>query len=81
MIMPKKLFDPKISSHNIFNGACSLSSIEIKIAPFLFNNFFAITSLSYINDSHLLCLKASSEFINLSSYTKSFFPLLYGGSI
>jgi len=50
----------KISSHNSFSCASSLSSIEIKMIQSSDNKSFANNSLLFIKLSHLLCLYVSS---------------------
>ena len=86
-----KLFSSNILSHNNFNLACSLSSIEIKITPVSESNSFENFSLFSINDNQALCLRGWFDGIgvpsgncskNLASlYVNPSLPVLYGGSI
>ena len=70
----RKFSLPNISSINTFKYACSLSSHCTVITPLSLSNFFANSSLFFINVSQV-------EWLNLSLYLKLSFPVLYGGSI
>ena len=52
-ILPIKLLFPKISSQISFRLACSLSSMEMKIAPSSASSFCSSRSRGYIMQSHL----------------------------
>src|SRR5699024_324687 len=81
IILDTKLASPNTWSHNSLSCACSLSSILIKITPSSVISSLANLNLLFINDNHLLCLHESSLSTYLSLYTKSVFPVLYGGSM
>ena len=74
--VPIKFRSLKISSHNSFRFAYSVSSILMRIIPSSESNDFAESNRFAMKDNHLEWKYPSSAETYVSSYMKSLFPVL-----